>query len=275
MKELLTQLAALSLWGGAAALLVVAVCAALRRLHAPAALLRGLWLAVAVRFLCPLAIPVALPAAMAAASAANLQPEATGDPIDPAPASAKLDAAGDELDAYLREVIQSSVPTPASTPSAEDTAAALNAAAQALAAYHKDLDETSNPQPGPTFTAPLASYTAISRRYLQDGHNGTDFAAPLGTTVSAPAAGTVLYAGYRQTHGNYIFLNHGLFEDGNHYATLYAHLDSLSVKTGDSVAQGAQLGTVGSTGNSTGSHLHLELYKNDSRVEPLDYIPAE
>lgn len=82
-------------------------------------------------------------------------------------------------------------------------------------------------------------------------HDGIDIAAPDGAKVGAAASGTVVFAGKKGGYGNYVEVRHA---DGT--TTFYGHMSSLSVKVGDNVAQGAQLGAVGSTGNSTGPHLH-------------------
>jgi len=73
--------------------------------------------------------------------------------------------------------------------------------------------------------------------------------------------------------GSLLYSKYGTLPDGHSYRTLYAHLDTLSVAVGDTVTQGQQLGTVGSTGKSTGNHLHLELRVNGARTNPLNYVP--
>lgn len=90
------------------------------------------------------------------------------------------------------------------------------------------------------------------------GYNGVDLAAPIGTTVRAAAAGEVILVGragqWNGGYGNYIVIKHS-----NGTQTLYAHLNAYKVSTGESVAQGDPIGTVGNTGRSTGSHLHFEV----------------
>ena len=96
-------------------------------------------------------------------------------------------------------------------------------------------------------------------------HTGVDLAAPTGTPVTAAARGTVSYAAYDGPYGNKVVVTH---DDGSE--TWYAHLDSISVTVGQRVANTAVLGTVGSTGNVTGSHLHLELRPGGG--DPVDPV---
>ena len=98
-------------------------------------------------------------------------------------------------------------------------------------------------------------------------HNGVDFAAGAGTAILATKSGTVTTAAYSGAWGYYVVINHG---DG--YSSLYAHQPSLSVSVGDYVTQGQTIGYVGSTGYSTGPHLHFTIYYNGSDVNPFNYI---
>ncbi len=94
-------------------------------------------------------------------------------------------------------------------------------------------------------------------------HAGLDIAAPAGSPIQAVRAGTVTFAGERGGYGNVVILDHG---DG--LETRYAHCQSLDVQVGDSVRAGAQVATVGSTGRSTGPHLHFEVRQDDQPVDP-------
>lgn len=100
-------------------------------------------------------------------------------------------------------------------------------------------------------------------------HNGVDLAAVTGTPIFASKSGVVTTAciGWGNGYGNHVVINHG---DG--YSTLYAHQPSLSVSVGDYVTQGQTIGYVGSTGYSTGPHLHFTIYYNGSDVNPFNYI---
>ncbi|MGM9612153.1 MAG: murein hydrolase activator EnvC family protein [Butyricicoccus sp.] len=97
-------------------------------------------------------------------------------------------------------------------------------------------------------------------------HKGTDIPAPGGSPVLAAKAGTVVQSYYSSSYGNYIVISHG-----GGLMTAYAHLSSRLVSAGASVSAGQQIGKVGSTGNSTGNHLHFEVYINGSTVNPMNY----
>lgn len=98
-------------------------------------------------------------------------------------------------------------------------------------------------------------------------HNGMDIAAPEGTPVKAGLTGTVTAADYNDSYGNYVIL-----EDENGYEIRYAHLNSISVSAGQQIEKGEEIGTVGSTGASTGAHLHVELLYKGERLNPIFYF---
>ena len=136
------------------------------------------------------------------------------------------------------------------------------------------------------FICPLKSYSRISSEYgwrknpvtgVNKLHAGTDFAAPGGTPIHAAASGYVQVAGWSSGgYGNYVIIYHGKMSDGNTYSTLYGHMRSVATSAGKYVKQGELIGYVGSTGNSTGNHLHLEVWKGGSKanaVNPRGYIP--
>ena len=101
------------------------------------------------------------------------------------------------------------------------------------------------------------------RRY----HAAIDVAAPRGTAVRSAMEGRVSSVGYNASYGNFIILSHS-----NSYQTMYAHLSKIVVSRGDYVQQGIKIGEVGSTGYSTGNHLHFAVYKNGRAVNPLEYL---
>jgi murein DD-endopeptidase MepM/ murein hydrolase activator NlpD len=99
-------------------------------------------------------------------------------------------------------------------------------------------------------------------------HNGFDFAARTGTQVGAARGGEVVHAGPAGTYGNLVTIRH---EDG--FETRYAHLSEVHVKKGDRVETGQDVGAVGSTGHSTGPHLHFEIRKEGKALDPRPHLP--
>lgn len=107
----------------------------------------------------------------------------------------------------------------------------------------------------------------MSQGYRND-HRAIDIAAPPGAFVAAADRGVVIRAGWNeQGYGNFVVIDHNI-----DYITLYAHLTEVLVKEGDIVAQGQIIGTIGSTGNSTGPHLHFEIRDFGRRINPLDLL---
>lgn len=129
---------------------------------------------------------------------------------------------------------------------------------------------------GGVFKFPLASYTRVSDDYgmrihptlgVEQFHNGVDFASASGTAIFAAYDGKVVAAAYNATMGNYVMIDHG---DG--LSTIYMHASALYVSKGDVVARGDTIAAVGSTGRSTGSHLHFSVRLNGSYVSPWAYL---
>jgi murein DD-endopeptidase MepM/ murein hydrolase activator NlpD len=106
---------------------------------------------------------------------------------------------------------------------------------------------------------PFTGYSAI--------HKGLDFAGPEGTKISSVAAGLVTFAGERAGYGQMVEINHG-----NGLATRYCHSEKLLVKQGDMVRKGQEVALMGSTGHSTGPHVHFEVLKNGTQVDPMRFI---
>jgi murein DD-endopeptidase MepM/ murein hydrolase activator NlpD len=99
-------------------------------------------------------------------------------------------------------------------------------------------------------------------------HKGQDIAAPIGTPVMATADGTIVVAGWQRGYGWVVYIDHG-----NGISTRYGHLSRIDVEIGQTIKRGEQLGLVGSTGRSTGPHLHYEVRINGQPVSPLLYLP--
>ncbi|MDO4285301.1 MAG: peptidoglycan DD-metalloendopeptidase family protein [Eubacteriales bacterium] len=151
-------------------------------------------------------------------------------------------------------------------------------ALEAAVAAEKEQLAAANQQHynGGVFAWPAPSYTYISSEYgyrihpiYGDSrfHNGLDMAAPGGSPILAAYDGTVVAASYSSSMGNYIMIDHG---DGLY--TIYMHASALYVSKGASVTKGQQIAAVGSTGNSTGNHLHFSVRLNGSYVSPWDYL---
>ena len=123
---------------------------------------------------------------------------------------------------------------------------------------------------------PCPNYTRISDDYgnrmhpilnVEKFHNGVDFAAPSGSPILAAYDGDVVAAGYSSSMGNYIMIDHG-----DSLYTIYMHASALYVSTGQSVGKGDKIAAVGSTGRSTGPHLHFGVRLNGNYVSPWKYL---
>ena len=159
-------------------------------------------------------------------------------------------------------------PTPEPATPADDTL--TNSAAEPTA-QPEQPQATAEPL---VFGWPVADFHYIAR-FVSDCHRGADYSATKGTPVLAVYNGTVVVANNHYSYGNHVVIDHGTLPDGHSYRTLYAHLDTLSVAAGDTVTQGQQLGTVGSTGKSTGNHLHLELFVDGALTDTRTMIPYD
>lgn len=129
---------------------------------------------------------------------------------------------------------------------------------------------------GGLFCWPAPSYTRISDDYgyrqhpilnVQQFHTGVDMAAPGGTPILAAYDGVVVQAAYNSSMGNYVMIDHG-----SELYTIYMHAQKLMVSAGEEVSRGEQIATVGTTGRSTGNHLHFSVRLNGSYVSPWGYI---
>jgi len=125
-----------------------------------------------------------------------------------------------------------------------------------------------NPAPGSPLSSPFGVRTDPFLGH-QAMHTGLDFKAATGTDVRAAADGKVVDAGRNGGYGNMVEIDHG-----NGITTRYAHLSRITVKDGDKIARGDKLGEVGSTGRSTGPHLHYEVRRHGNAVDPRNFLRA-
>ncbi len=159
----------------------------------------------------------------------------------------------------------------------DDLIGALEAAVSAAKKKREQMGVSDNDTySGGTFCWPAPSYTRISDDYgwrthpilgVQQFHNGVDMAAPTGSPILAATDGEVIAATYSNTMGNYIMIDHGggLF-------TIYMHASVLYVSRGMTVSKGEEIAAVGSTGRSTGPHLHFSVRLNGQYVSPWNYL---
>ena len=150
------------------------------------------------------------------------------------------------------------------------------AAAAAAAANSSSSSSSASKYTGGTMTWPLPGYYTISSDFVMrdhpitgkySQHTGIDLPAPKNTKIVAAASGTVVTVGYNTAYGNRVIINHG-----GGVQTLYAHMTSFAVSEGDTVSAGDVIGYVGSTGYSTGNHLHFSVLVNGSYVDPKPYV---
>ncbi|MCR5627825.1 MAG: peptidoglycan DD-metalloendopeptidase family protein [Lachnospiraceae bacterium] len=154
--------------------------------------------------------------------------------------------------------------------------AVIAAMEAAIKAERERLAEEARKYGGGPFTHPCPDYTRVSDEYgmrmhptlgVEKMHNGIDFAAPTGTPILAAAEGKVIAAAYSPSMGNYVMIDHG-----SDLITIYMHASSLNVSTGDEVSKGQTIAKVGSTGRSTGPHLHFGVRENGAYVNPSKYL---
>ncbi|MGI6488382.1 MAG: M23 family metallopeptidase [Syntrophomonadaceae bacterium] len=120
----------------------------------------------------------------------------------------------------------------------------------------------------PGFSWPLLGAITSAYGWRKSGyHHGVDIAARQGTQIRAAGSGKVTFAGYKPIYGRTVILEH---PDGK--KTLYAHAAALKVKMGEQVKRGQTIATVGSSGRSTGPHLHFEVYVNGKTTNPINYL---
>ena len=137
---------------------------------------------------------------------------------------------------------------------------------------NENLQKEVEPSGRPITKGWLSSYYGMRTHPLsgrREMHKGIDFAGAMGGQVIAVAKGVVTYSGKRYSYGNLIEIAHG-----NGYSTRYAHNSRLLVSVGDTVEKGFQIAEIGSSGRSTGPHVHFEVLKNGREVNPIPFIRA-
>lgn len=190
-------------------------------------------------------------------------------------------AAGEEFARKEREAIAREE---AARKEAEKNNSSSNSSGGSSSGNMNSSVSVTNPYSGGKLTWPVPSSSRISSGYgyrvlfgYREFHSGIDIPASLGTNIVAAESGTVIYVqtGYSQnlsaggmaSYGNLMIISHG-----NGLTTRYAHCNSVYVKVGQSVQKGQVIGAVGTTGCSTGPHLHFEVRQNGSHKNPLNYV---
>ena len=129
---------------------------------------------------------------------------------------------------------------------------------------------------GELFVYPITAAWRLTSRFgprkdpftgVASSHTGIDMACPTGTPIRSAMSGKVAYVGWSNIFGNYVIINHA-----SGYQTLYGHMSKALVKKGQAVDQNTKIGLVGSTGYSTGPHLHFTVYKNGNLVDPMTLL---
>lgn len=152
---------------------------------------------------------------------------------------------------------------------------AEEAAARRATRVHSNITVSSGPRNGQSYTWPLPGHYSISSPFgyrvhpilgYSKFHSGVDIPAPSGTPIVAAKSGTVIMSKLMSGYGNVVMVDHG------DTVTVYAHCSALNVGVGESVKAGDVIAFVGSTGLSTGAHLHFEVRVNGSPVNPLGYV---
>lgn len=191
----------------------------------------------------------------------------------------ELQVQADAKSAVLAEVEEELNDYEAQLSELEEEAEAI--AAEIAAAAKKSEESSSNSSSASAVSSgsgllwPLPGYTELSSYFGYRVHpiygevlyhSGIDIPAPEGVSILAVDSGTVSYSGWNGGFGNCVMVDHG-----NGMVSLYGHMSAIYVSYGQTVAQGESVGAVGTTGTSTGNHLHLSIYVNGELVDPLNY----
>ncbi|MFI7604108.1 M23 family metallopeptidase [Micromonospora sp. NPDC049366] len=197
---------------------------------------------------------------------------ATGDEPAPTPVSVDAQARAEATARADRSARESPAPvTPSASPASPTPSASAAATAKATTAAPKPK-KTVKAKPAWVIPMKGAQITSCFGQRWGTLHAGIDFALPAGTPIHAAAAGTVVKAGDAgDGYGNSVFIDHG-----NGYLTHYAHQSRLAVAVGDKVSAGEVIGYEGSTGDSTGPHLHFEVHQGQmwNQIDPAPFLRA-
>ena len=192
---------------------------------------------------------------------------------------AELGAQYEELNKYIRELQADEIEFAKAYEKAEKDDKEQQAAIDKMLKELAELEKKSSKKSqwvGGTYTWPLPGYSSISSPFgyrkhpilkVNKMHTGIDIGAPTGVSIIAANSGEVIIAKYSSGYGNYVAIDHG----GGH-VTLYAHMSKILVKNGQKVTKGDTIGKVGSTGLSTGPHLHFEVIESGTHKNPLSYF---
>ena len=227
----------------------------------PAAPSRRLTVAVAAALIATLCLTVCVAAGFSTSDAPVSAPVSSAAPQPLAGASASQ--SGAEADSVPPASQAQDAPDSASQSSASQSGGEADSVPPASQSTAKADDALQ----ADGFIWPVPAYETVSR-WKSDYHQGADLKAPYGSEVLAMAAGTVSMAQWHYAYGNVVMIDHG-----NGLSTLYSHMSSIDVAVGDEVAQGQQIGAVGSTGNSTGNHCHVEVRQDGALLDLHDYFP--
>ena len=199
---------------------------------------------------------------------------AAGGPVEPSTAATAAPAAmtvADQVQEIRQEKLQAFAADQQQTARASEAVRVSRSRARVAAKVKKERENAAALRRAHAWMAPLQNYTMTSRFGPRWGsqHEGLDLAAPTGTRIGAISSGTVIFAGAQSGYGNKVEVRHW---DGT--VSYYAHMSSIAVTIGQQVIPGDKVGEVGSTGRSTGPHLHLQILPGGSPVDGYSWLAA-
>ncbi|WP_374198110.1 M23 family metallopeptidase [Micromonospora sp. PLK6-60] len=207
-----------------------------------------------------------------AAVSLDADAQASADAVARADAAARADRSARDQATPVSPTASPSAATPTASPSARPTRTATKPKPKPKPTVTATPKRTAKPKPAWVIPMKGAEITSCYGQRWGTLHAGIDFAMPAGTPIHAAAAGTVVKAGDAgDGYGNSVFIDHG-----NGYLTHYAHQSRLVVGEGDKVSAGELIGYEGSTGDSTGPHLHFEVHQGGmwNQIDPAPFLRA-